>query len=231
MVDTIPHPHPQQAAERGRRTLTDHPVRRAADGPVPCLASNTAQPAADEGDGVQRHRLVGSRVVERDDDPRLDDRGRVVSEGFPGTPTGSAGVPPASRTREKSSEGDPVVPSAGLGAGGPSPERRHASPEGAEPTSSQRDDRDQWLMTSDGEHRGVNAALSLTSRRPRSAGPHSAAISSRPISIRRISEVPAPISISLASRKRRDTGESLRKPAPPIACTAWWACVMATSEQ
>ena len=60
--------------------------------------------------------------------------------------------------------------------------------------------------------------------------PHSAAISSRPISMRRISLVPAPISISLASRKRRDTGESVRKPAPPMAWTAWWAWVMATSE-
>ena len=47
-----------------------------------------------------------------------------------------------------------------------------------------------------------------------------AAIISRPTSIRRISEVPAPISISLASRKIRATGASDRKPAPPIACTA-----------
>ena len=47
-----------------------------------------------------------------------------------------------------------------------------------------------------------------------------AAINSRPTSIRRISDVPAPISISLASRKIRATGASLRKPAPPIACTA-----------
>lgn len=42
----------------------------------------------------------------------------------------------------------------------------------------------------------------------------------RPTSMRRISDVPAPISISLASRKMRATGASFRNPAPPIACTA-----------
>ena len=40
---------------------------------------------------------------------------------------------------------------------------------------------------------------------------------SRPTSIRLISLVPAPISISLASRKIRPTGLSDRYPAPPIA--------------
>ena len=45
-------------------------------------------------------------------------------------------------------------------------------------------------------------------------------INSRPISMRRISLVPAPISISLASRNRRLTVLSFRKPAPPSACTA-----------
>ncbi len=44
-----------------------------------------------------------------------------------------------------------------------------------------------------------------------------APMSSRPISIRRISLVPAPISISLASRKMRATAESFRNPAPPMA--------------
>ena len=47
-----------------------------------------------------------------------------------------------------------------------------------------------------------------------------APINSRPTSIRRISEVPAPISISLASRNIRATGASFRNPAPPMACTA-----------
>lgn len=47
-----------------------------------------------------------------------------------------------------------------------------------------------------------------------------AAINSRPISIRRISLVPAPISISLASRNNRLTGVSFMNPVPPIACTA-----------
>ena len=56
-----------------------------------------------------------------------------------------------------------------------------------------------------------------------------APISSRPISIRRISLVPAPISISLASRKMRETGLSFMKPVPPIACTAWWATTIASS--
>jgi hypothetical protein len=28
----------------------------------------------------------------------------------------------------------------------------------------------------------------------------------------------------------RATGLSFRKPAPPIACTAWWACFIAFSE-
>ena len=51
--------------------------------------------------------------------------------------------------------------------------------------------------------------------------PHPIApISSRPISMRRISLVPAPISISFASRKMRATGVSFMKPMPPIACTA-----------
>ena len=54
-------------------------------------------------------------------------------------------------------------------------------------------------------------------------------ISSRPISIRRISEVPAPISISFASRMIRLTGLSFRNPAPPIACTACTACSIAFS--
>lgn len=50
-----------------------------------------------------------------------------------------------------------------------------------------------------------------------------APINSRPINMRRISDVPAPISISLASRNMRLTGLSVRNPAPPMACTAWWA--------
>ena len=61
---------------------------------------------------------------------------------------------------------------------------------------------------------------SLRGRRSRNRYHRIAAISSRPTSMRRISEVPAPISISLASRKIRATGLSLRYPAPPIACTA-----------
>ncbi len=51
--------------------------------------------------------------------------------------------------------------------------------------------------------------------------PHPIApINSRPTSIRRISDVPAPISISFASRNKRLTAESFMNPAPPIACTA-----------
>ncbi len=51
--------------------------------------------------------------------------------------------------------------------------------------------------------------------------PHPIApINSRPTSIRRISDVPAPISISFASRNNRLTAESFMNPAPPIACTA-----------
>src|SRR5690625_2789288 len=44
--------------------------------------------------------------------------------------------------------------------------------------------------------------------------------SSRPISMRRISLVPAPMSYSLASRKRRPVGYSLIWPVPPRACIA-----------
>ncbi len=56
-----------------------------------------------------------------------------------------------------------------------------------------------------------------------------APIISRPTNIRLISDVPAPISISLASRNSRATGASFRNPAPPIACTAWCACFIASS--
>jgi len=53
--------------------------------------------------------------------------------------------------------------------------------------------------------------------------------SSRPISMRRISDVPAPISYSLASRSRRPVGLSLMYPMPPSACTACSATCVAFS--
>jgi len=56
--------------------------------------------------------------------------------------------------------------------------------------------------------RGVGAEA--CARRINQGGqPGHAPISSRPISIRRISLVPAPISSSLASRAKRSTGQSL----------------------
>src|SRR6185312_1503672 len=44
--------------------------------------------------------------------------------------------------------------------------------------------------------------------------------SSRPISMRRISDVPAPISYSFASRHRRPVGNSLMYPLAPRHCIA-----------
>src|SRR3546814_18951310 len=51
---------------------------------------------------------------------------------------------------------------------------------------------------------------------------------SRPISIRRISFVPAPMSSSLASRQSRSTGQSFVQPEPP---SAWIATDRKTDAQ
>ena len=90
------------------------------------------------------------------------------------------------------------------------------------------DDVDRPILLCDSVH-----CESKKTRNAKEAGQNShpvTLINSRPISMRRISEVPAPISISLASRMIRLKGESFRKPAPPIACTPCTAISIAFSE-
>src|SRR5439155_21896133 len=53
---------------------------------------------------------------------------------------------------------------------------------------------------------------------------------SRAMTMRWISDVPSPISVSLASRKIRSTGNSVMYPAPPWSWTARVAAFIATSE-
>src|SRR4029453_15000333 len=53
---------------------------------------------------------------------------------------------------------------------------------------------------------------------------------SRAMTMRWISDVPSPISVSLASRKMRSMGNSVMYPAPPWICTALVAAFIAASD-